>query len=70
MSEENHEEEEELFEHYNFVADKGQAVLRIDKFLSDRLPNSSRNKIQQSHSNNMQINMRTTIYNFVSLKNV
>lgn len=57
MSEENHEEEEELFEHYNFVADKGQAVLRIDKFLSDRLPNSSRNKIQQAaHSGNVIVN--------------
>lgn len=57
MSDENHEEEEELFEHYNFVADKGQAVLRIDKFLSDRLPNSSRNKIQQAaHSGNVIVN--------------
>lgn len=57
MSEENHEEEEELFEHYNFVADKGQTVLRIDKFLSDRLPNSSRNKIQQAaHSGNVIVN--------------
>ena len=41
-------EYDELFEHHNIVADKGQAVLRIDKFLSDRLPNSSRNKIQQA----------------------
>ncbi len=39
---------DELFEHHNIVADKGQAVLRIDKFLSDRLSNSSRNKIQQA----------------------
>tara|TARA_R110002096_G_scaffold352864_1_gene546000 strand:- start:17125 stop:18174 length:1050 start_codon:yes stop_codon:yes gene_type:complete len=50
-------EEEELFEHYNIVADKGQAVLRIDKFLSDRLPNSSRNKIQQAAiSGNVLVN--------------
>ena len=55
MSEEN--QEEELFEHYKFIADKGQAVLRIDKFLSDRLPNSSRNKIQQAaHSGNVVVN--------------
>lgn len=44
------EEEEELFEHYNIIADKGQAVLRVDKFLSNRLPNFSRNKIQQAAS--------------------
>ncbi len=37
---------EEMFEHYNFVADPGQELLRIDKFLMDRIPNSSRNKIQ------------------------
>lgn len=55
--EENNEEEEELFEHYNILADQGQAVLRIDKFLSDRLPNSSRNKIQQAaHSGNVMVN--------------
>jgi 23S rRNA pseudouridine1911/1915/1917 synthase len=37
---------DELFEHYNFISDKGQEVLRIDKFLLDRMPNTSRNKIQ------------------------
>jgi 23S rRNA pseudouridine1911/1915/1917 synthase len=46
MTEENHEEEAELFEHFQVIADKGQAVIRIDKFLCDRLANSSRNKIQ------------------------
>lgn len=39
-------EEEELFEHYRFKADPGQVIVRIDKFLIDRLPNTSRNKIQ------------------------
>ena len=41
------EENEELFEHHRIVADPGQTLLRIDKFLMDRLPNVSRNKIQQ-----------------------
>ena len=51
------EENEELFEHYKIIADKGQAVLRIDKILSDRLPNSSRNKIQQAaHAGNVVVN--------------
>jgi len=40
--------EEEKYEHYRIVADKGQRVLRIDKFLVDRLDNTSRTKIQQA----------------------
>ncbi|MCB9335053.1 MAG: RluA family pseudouridine synthase [Flavobacteriales bacterium] len=42
------DDEHELFEHYKFIADKGQELLRIDKFLMDRIPNTSRNKIQQA----------------------
>ncbi len=49
MAEEN-EENQELFEHYNFTADKGQELLRVDKFLMDRIPNSTRNKLQQAIS--------------------
>jgi 23S rRNA pseudouridine1911/1915/1917 synthase len=41
-------EDNELYEHYHYTADKGQEVLRIDKFLMDRIPNTSRNKIQQA----------------------
>ena len=42
---------EELYEHYRFVADPGQETLRIDKFLMDRIPNTSRNKIQIAAKN-------------------
>lgn len=38
----------ELFEHFRFVADKGQGLLRVDKFLTLRLENASRNRIQQA----------------------
>ena len=38
----------EYFEHFRFVADKGQELLRIDKFLVARLQKSSRNRIQQA----------------------
>ncbi|MDO5522836.1 MAG: RluA family pseudouridine synthase [Bacteroidia bacterium] len=38
----------EKFEHYRFVADKGQSLLRIDKFLSVRIEGISRNRIQQA----------------------
>ncbi len=44
-------EEDELFEHYRFKVDPGQEILRIDKFLLDRLPNTSRNKIQFAAKN-------------------
>ena len=39
-------ESDELYEHHRIVVDKGQALMRLDKFLMDRLPNASRNKIQ------------------------
>jgi len=53
ISEEQEEQNdrEELYEHYKITADKGQEVLRIDKFLLDRLPNTSRNKIQTAAKN-------------------
>ena len=40
------EDSDELFEHYRIQVDTGQSLIRIDKFLSDRLPNASRNRIQ------------------------
>lgn len=66
MTEEDIEqEEEELFEHHKIIADKGQTVIRIDKFLSDRLPNSSRNKIQQAaQSGNVVVNGKTVKPNY------
>lgn len=42
------EENSELYEHFRIVVDKGQALLRIDKFLMNRIENVSRNRIQQS----------------------
>lgn len=40
--------EDGMYEHFRFVADKGQALLRVDKFLVDRLVKSSRNRVQQA----------------------
>lgn len=34
------------FEHYRFVADQGQGLLRIDKFLTNRMEGTSRNRVQ------------------------
>jgi 23S rRNA pseudouridine1911/1915/1917 synthase len=41
-------EQDELYEHHRIVVDKGQALLRIDKFLINRLENASRSKIQNA----------------------
>ncbi|MCM1475180.1 MAG: RluA family pseudouridine synthase [Muribaculaceae bacterium] len=38
----------ELYEHFHFEADKGQQLLRVDKFLADRMTRTSRNRIQQA----------------------
>ena len=43
--------EKDLFEHYQFIADKGQEPLRVDKFLMNRIENSTRNKIQIAAKN-------------------
>ncbi|MBL4706250.1 MAG: RluA family pseudouridine synthase, partial [Flavobacteriales bacterium] len=45
------QESEELYEHHRFIADKGQEPLRIDKFLLDRVPNTSRNRLQVAAKN-------------------
>ncbi|WP_330444069.1 RluA family pseudouridine synthase [Flavobacterium sp. C4GT6] len=42
------EPEDELYEHYRFEAGKGQAPLRVDKFLMNLVENATRNKIQQA----------------------
>lgn len=38
----------ELYEHFRFVADPGQALLRVDKWLVERLQKSSRNRVQNA----------------------
>ncbi|MBR3489462.1 MAG: RluA family pseudouridine synthase [Bacteroidales bacterium] len=40
------EDENELYEHHRILVDKGQAMLRLDKYLQMRLEGISRNKIQ------------------------
>ena len=37
-----------LYEHFRFEADKGQELLRVDKFLVLRMQKASRNRIQQA----------------------
>lgn len=63
--EETEADEEELFEHYRFKADPGQEVIRIDKFLIDRMPNTSRNKVQvAAKSGNILVNEQKVKQNY------
>lgn len=58
-------EKEELFEHHRVVADKGQEVIRVDKFLMDRIPNTTRNKIQNAAKNgNIHANGKAVKQNY------
>lgn len=41
-------EEGDLFEHFRIKVDKGQSLIRIDKFLMLRIENASRNRIQNA----------------------
>lgn len=50
-------DETTLYEHFHVVVDKGQALIRIDKYLSDRIVNASRNRIQKAADcNYIQVN--------------
>lgn len=42
------DEEQQLYEHFRVVVDKGQDPVRIDKFLFEHLQHSSRNRIQKA----------------------
>lgn len=42
------DDNEELYERFNIVVDKGQESLRIDKFLTNRIERATRNKLQQA----------------------
>ena len=41
-------EQQELYEHFRFVVDPGQAPLRVDKYMLEKLQHSSRNRIQKA----------------------
>lgn len=59
------EEEIVLFEHYKILIDKGQAPVRIDRFLTDKLAHATRNKVQNAiAAGNVQINGKATKPNY------
>jgi 23S rRNA pseudouridine1911/1915/1917 synthase len=53
------DEQSELYEHFHFEVDKGQALLRIDKFLTSKIHQVSRNRIQSAaDAGNILVNGR------------
>jgi len=59
------DQEQDLFEHYRFVADPGQGPLRIDKYLMGKIQNASRNKIQQAAAaGSILVNDKTVKQNY------
>lgn len=49
--------QEELYEHFRLTVDPGQSLLRIDKFLSGKIQNVSRNKVQNAlRAGNIRVN--------------
>lgn len=62
---EEQDDDQELYEHYRVSADKGQALLRIDKFLMNRIENATRTKIQQAAENgNVLVNDKPVKSNY------
>jgi 23S rRNA pseudouridine1911/1915/1917 synthase len=58
-------ESEELFEHFRITADKGQELLRVDKFLMNRIENASRTKLQSAaEAGNIQVNGKSVKSNY------
>ena len=52
--------EKELFEHHRYVADKGQQIIRIDKYLFSHVPNTTRTRIQNAaEAGNILVNNKT-----------
>lgn len=57
--------EQELFEHYRFVVDKGQTLVRIDKYLVNCMPKISRNRIQEAADvGNIRVNDKAVKSNY------
>lgn len=50
-------DEQELYEHHRIVADKGQGLMRLDKFLFEHIANASRSRIAAAaRSGNVLVN--------------
>ena len=46
FEDEQEDDEQGMFEHFRFDVDKGQSLIRIDKYITDHLENTSRHRVQ------------------------
>ena len=61
----NDDEEQELYEHHRIIVDKGQEMIRIDKFIVNRIQNATRNKVQQAiDAGNVKVNEKPVKSNY------
>lgn len=57
--------EQEVYEHYRFVVDKGQTMVRIDKYLVNCMSGISRNRIQEAaDAGNIRVNTKSVKSNY------
>lgn len=65
MNNENEILEEEVWERLRMEVDKGQTPVRIDKYLAEHMPNTSRNRIQNAaDAGNVWVNGRAVASNY------
>lgn len=65
MAEEEITDQQELFEHFKYTVDPGQSLLRIDKYLSARIENTSRTRIQNAaNAGNILVNNKSIKPNY------
>ena len=65
MTEEELLDQQELFEHFRFKVDPGQSLIRIDKYLNDRIENVSRTRIQVgAEAGNLLVNSKSVKSNY------
>ncbi|MCQ2215392.1 MAG: RluA family pseudouridine synthase [Bacteroidales bacterium] len=63
--EEREGEDGNLYEHWRFTADPKQRLMRIDKYVADRVPHASRTKIQMAaDAGNIQVNGKPVKSNY------
>jgi len=59
------EGEQDLFEHFSITVDKGQELLRVDKFLQNRLEKTSRSRVQAAaDAGNIHVNGKSVKSNY------
>ncbi len=65
MAEEDIADQQDLYEHYRYIVDPGQSLLRIDKYLNSRIENVSRTRIQDAaNAGNILVNNKTVKPNY------